>query len=152
MLAAKKDMTAALVKIIGTAHGLFALWSLLIVIQLRNSELLTQLSAVQAFIKLTATFFGIAFMLLCMWFSWQLSANAASFAWLALGTFLVAAFSDTVALRGPKGFLSLIPTFYKAVLVRAAAALALSFLLFGLPQQSLAANNSFKPPPLRGAA
>ena len=145
-------MITAWIKIIGTAHGLFALWSLLIIIQLRNSELLGRLSTVQTLIKLTATFLGIAFLFLCTWFSWQLSVNAAAFAWLALGTFLVSAFSDTVALRGPAGLFNLIPTFYKAVLVRTAAALALSFLLYNLPQQSLAPNNSFKPTPLRGAA
>jgi len=126
-------MTAALIKFLGTAHGFFALWTVLILPGLFKSGVLNQLSPVQATIKLTATFLGVAMLFLCMWLSWQLSAGSFVYAWLALGTFVLSAFSDTVAPRGPAGLSRLMPTFYKAVMVRALAASLLTVLVLSLP-------------------
>ena len=136
MLAAK-GMTAVLIKILGTAHGIFALWTVLILPGLFKSGVLSQLSPVQATIKLTATLLGIATLFLCMWLSWQLDAGSFIYAWIALGTFVLSAFSDTVALRGPAGLSRLMPTFYKAVAVRALAASLLTGLILSLPDPSV---------------
>ena len=130
-------MTATLIKILGTAHGLFAFWTVLILPGVFKSGILSQLSPVQATIKLTATFLGVAMLFLCMWLSWQLAVGSFVYAWLALGTFILSAFSDTVALRGPAGLSSLMPAFYKAVAVRVLAASLLTGLILSLPTPSV---------------
>ena len=134
---AAKDMTAMLIKLIGTAHGFFGLWTLLILPGVLKSGILQNLSAVQSSIKLTATFLGAAMLLLCAWFSWQLSDNSFAYAWLALGAFVLAASSDTIALYGFGGFARLMSTFYKTVGVRFVAALLLTALVLSLPDTTV---------------
>jgi hypothetical protein len=47
---------------------------------------------------------------------------------MALGVFVITAAGDEVFLHGLNGFKGLMPTFYVAVAVRAAAAIAMSYL------------------------
>ena len=130
-------MTAILIRIIGTIHGLFAVWILLSLPAIFSSGVLSEVSIAQTTIKLTSTAIGIAMLLLCMWASWRLNQNAFIYAWVALGVFILAAFSDTVALRGLSGLFDLMPAFYIAIFIRAIAAGVLTVLLLNLPSRAV---------------
>jgi hypothetical protein len=123
-------MIAAIIKIIGTVHGLFGLWTLLIIPVAIANGMFKNLSSIQTAIKIVATLFGATMLFLCMWSSWMHAQQSYVYAWIALGVFVLSAFSDTVALHGSRGLLQLMPAFYKAAIVRAITALLLTLLVF----------------------
>jgi hypothetical protein len=121
-------MSATLLKTLGTLHGLFGIYVLAFVWVAYTQGLFHQfgLGPVAIANKIAGSVIVATPLLGCAVASWRFPGHAATFAWAALATFVVAALSDVIFKFGLLGGIqTLIPSFYVGVVVRALTATAL---------------------------
>jgi len=114
-------MKMLLLKMLGVAHGLFGLMTLVALPFFLTSEIAAQYTFAQLVVTTVAAPVCASLLFVCAWKAWHLAPDAYVFALRALAVYVL----QHSLSSDPNWFMHLIPAFYIGVAVRLVAGLAL---------------------------